>query len=375
MTVRTCRHIALACLLVCWQLPVHAEITFNSELVDFQTEVVADKLVHPWSMAFLPDGDILVTERGGQLLRLAADGSKRDVVSQLPPIEEFGQGGLLDVILDPGYTDNNIIYLSYAANDRGKYGTEVLRARLDKTVLRNQKVIFRLSKKTTKPYHFGSRLLFADDGTLFITLGDRGERPRAQDRMDHAGSLIRILPDGGIPADNPFHSGDALPGVYTWGNRNMQGIAIHPQTRAIYTHEHGPQGGDELNRMLPGVNYGWPVITYGVNYVSGTAIGKGTSKAGMQQPLHHWVPSIAPSGMVFYTGDEFPEWQGHLFIGSLKFGQLVRLELKDDRVVHEERLLNNRLGRIRDVRQGPGGGLYLLTDERNGLLLRLVRAN
>ena len=362
-------------LLILCSNPVIAE-QFDSERVAFRVETVVTPLVHPWAVAFLPSGDMLITERNGRLLLAFANGGSPVTIDGLPIIEEYGQGGLLDVILDPAFEENDIIYLSYAGKENNKYGTEVLRAYLDiaNRRLYDLEVIFKLARKSDKPYHFGSRLLFVNDDTLLVTLGDRGEQDRAQDPLDHAGSLIRIHSDGSLVQSNPYINGNFLPEIYTVGNRNMQGIAMHPLSGAIYTHEHGPQGGDELNRMLAGYNYGWPVITYGVNYGTGTSIGEGQRKEGMKQPLHYWIPSIAPSGMTFYTGNEFPEWQGNLFIGSLKFGQLVRLEMKADVVMHEERMLNNRLGRIRDVRQGPDGTLYLLTDEKRGQLLRLVRA-
>ncbi|OGT80041.1 MAG: glucose dehydrogenase, partial [Gammaproteobacteria bacterium RIFCSPLOWO2_02_FULL_47_50] len=297
-------------------------------------------------------------------------------ITGLPEIAVIGQGGLLDVVLHPDFKNNQLIYLSYAAAGAGGYGTEVVRGKLKGMEFKEVKKIFTALPKVGGGNHFGSRLLFAPDGKLFITLGERGEQDRAQDLGQHPGSLIRINDDGTIPEDNPFlNIKGARPESYTLGNRNMQGIALQPGTNLVWTHEHGPQGGDELNIMRPGVNYGWPVITYGVNYGTGTKIGEGTKKEGMTQPIHYWVPSIAPSGMVFYTGNVFPEWKDNLFAGSLKFGQLVRLEIKDGIVVNEERLINGALGRIRDVRQGPDGALYLLTDENNGKLLRLVRGD
>jgi len=238
--------------------------------------------------------------------------------------------------------------------------------------LRESKVIFKLSPKTNSGYHFGSRLLFAKDGTLFITLGDRGDRKRAQNLNDHAGSLIRINKDGSIPKDNPFiNNPDAKPEIYTYGNRNIQGIALHPETGDVWTVEHGPQGGDELNLMKAGVNYGWPVITYGVNYTLGTKIGEGTEKKGVAQPIHYWIPSIATSSLLFYTGDKFPDWKGNAFVSSLNLGQLARLEMRGNKVIKEERLINGTVGRIREVQQGLDGFIYMLTDESNGKLYRL----
>jgi glucose/arabinose dehydrogenase len=236
--------------------------------------------------------------------------------------------------------------------------------------------LFRQTPKTGGGRHFGSRLVFDREGYLYVTLGDRGDRPRAQRLNDHAGSLIRLHDDGRVPADNPFADRKgARPEIFNYGHRNMQGAALHPDTGLLWTHEHGPQGGDEVNVERPGVNYGWPVITYGVNYGIGTPIGEGTAKPGMEQPIHYWVPSIAPSGMAFYTGDRFPGWRGDLFVGALKDRTLVRLELEGERVVGEERMLRGELGRIRDVRTGPDGYLYLLTDENPGTLARLVPAD
>ena len=360
------------CVCVFWLPSSQAGMIFDSERHRFTAEVIADQLRHPWSVAFLPDEGLLITERGGRLLLKKSHAATPEVVAGLPAMTEHGQGGLMDVILDPRYRENRHLYLSYIGREGNRFGTEVLRAELRGQSLHKVEIIFRMSTKTNSGRHFGSRLLFARDGSLFISLGDRGDRPRAQDRMDHAGSLIRIHKDGSVPEDNPWVSDtSALPELYTWGNRNIQGMAMDPNTGQIYTHEHGPQGGDELNLMHPGANYGWPEISYGKEYVTHFDIGEGTVREDVQGPLHYWIPSIAPSGMSFYTGKEFPAWQGQLFIGSLKFGELVRLELKNGQIVHEERMLDNRLGRIRDVRQGPDGTLYLLTDAREGQLLRL----
>jgi len=254
-------------------------------------------------------------------------------------------------------------------------GTAVARGRLEGMRLNDTEVLFRLAPKSSTSHHFGSRLVFDRQGHLFITLGDRGDRPRAQDLADHAGSVIRLNDDGSIPADNPLVGRtDARPEIYSYGHRNIQGASLHPESGRLWTHEHGPQGGDEINLPEAGMNYGWPVITYGVNYGIGTRIGEGTEKPGMAQPLYYWDPSIAPSGMAFYQGDAFPAWQGDLFVGSLKFRLLVRLRIQNGKVVHEERMLKGELGRIRDVRLGPDGLLYLLTDEDDGRLIRLIPA-
>ena len=352
--------------------PALAGRVVDSEIGPLRIDVLADGLEHPWGMAFLPDGRILVTERPGRL-RVVADGKLRaDPVSGLPEIASHGQGGLLDVALHPRFGENGLIYLSFAGSDGEGYGTEVARGRLIGDALADVETIFRLTPKSAAGRHFGSRLVFDAEGRLYVTLGDRGDRPRAQRLDDHAGSVVRIEDDGSVPDDNPFvgRSG-VLPEIFSYGNRNVQGAALNPRTGELWAHEHGPQGGDELNIIRSGVNYGWPVITHGVNYVTGTAFGEGTEKPGMARPLHYWVPSIAPSGMTFYTADRIPEWRGDLFVGSLKFRQLVRLELDREAVVHEERLLTDTLGRIRDVREGPDGLLYVLTDQRDGVIARI----
>ncbi len=352
----------------------HAE-TIQSELHRFKVEVVTEGLRHPWGMVFLPGNDILVTERSGNL-RIIKDGRLLpQPVAGLPAIKERGQGGLLGLTLHPNFNENRWIYLSFAGKGQGGYGTEVIRGKLHGMRLNDIQTIFRALPKSSGGRHFGSRLTFGRDGSLYISLGDRGKRSSAQQLNDHRGSLIRVNDDGSVPQDNPFVGRAGIkPEIFTYGNRNIQGMALHPSTGDVWTHEHGPQGGDEVNIMRPGANYGWPVITYGVNYVIGTKIGEGTHKEGMLQPIHKWVPSIAPSGMTFYTGEEFSNWKGDLFVGALKFGLLVRLEVDGSRIVGEERMLNGRFGRIRDVIQGPDDLLYLLTDEPDGELLKLVPA-
>ena len=345
----------------------------DSELQRFRAITLTEKLEHPWSLAFLPDGRMLVTERPGRLRLVGADGKlDPQPVSGLPPIAAVGQGGLLDVALHPDYAKNGWLYLSYAGEGPGGYGTEVLRAKLDGHALRDVQVLFRLQPKSTTGHHFGSRLVFDRQGYLYITLGDRGDMERAQRLDDHAGSVIRLHDDGRVPADNPFvGKPGAKPEKFTLGNRNVQGAALHPQTGEVWAHEHGPQGGDEINIIRAGVNYGWPIITYGRNYVTGTKIGEGTSKPGMAQPLLYWTPSIAPSGMAFYTGNRFPQWRDNLFVGALAGQMLVRLQLDGERIVKQERLLEGALGRIRDVRNGPDGLFYLLIDSSQGRIIRL----
>ncbi|MFW2437922.1 MAG: PQQ-dependent sugar dehydrogenase, partial [Arenicellales bacterium] len=295
-----------------------------------------------------------------------------EAIKGLPAIAAQGQGGLLDVVLHPEYASNGWIYFSYTAGSGNKTGTEVGRGRFVDRKIIDWQTLFRLQPKSTTGRHFGSRLVFDRNNFLYITLGDRGERFRSQDLNDHAGSIIRLHDDGSIPGDNPFiRQKDKQDAIYSYGHRNIQGAVLHPSTGMLWVHEHGPQGGDELNIIEAAQNYGWPVITYGKEYGSGDDIGEGTHKGGMQQPIHYWVPSIAPSGMAFYNGNKFPDWQGDLFIGSLKFQLLVRLELNGNKILHEERLLKKELGRIRDVRNGPDGYLYLLTDAEDGKLVRL----
>jgi glucose/arabinose dehydrogenase len=336
---------------------------------------VARGLEHPWSLAFLPDGRMLVTERPGRLRVVDADGGISAPVAGVPAVVAERQGGLLDVVLDPQFAANATIYLSYAeAGPDGTNGTAVARARLDGLRLADVTVIFRQQPKIASGHHFGSRLVFARDGTLFVTTGERNkERDSAQDPGTHIGKVLRIRSDGSVPADNPLAGQDgARPEIWSWGHRNIQGAALHPATGELWTHEHGPRGGDEINITRAGRNYGWPVITYGREY-HGPSIGEGTEKAGMEQPLHYWVPSIAPSGMAFHSGNGHADWKGQLFVGALAAKQLVRLELAPDGSVRaEERIAIGE--RVRDVREGPDGALYLLTDEDSGRLLRVVPA-
>ena len=350
----------------------------ESEEHAFRVVVVAIGLDHPWGLAFLPDGRLLVTERSGALRTVNAEGRlDPEPVAGVPRVHASGQGGLLDVALHPDFRENGWVYLSYAAGRWGRAGTEVARGRLRGHRLEDVEVLFRALPKSGGGRHFGSRLRFAPDGRLFVTLGDRGDRHRAQDPRDHAGSIVRIRDDGSVPPDNPFAGVDgAHSEVFTVGNRNVQGLAFHPGTGVLFAHEHGPRGGDEVNVVRPGVNYGWPVISYGREYASGVPVGEGTHREGMAQPVHQWTPSIAPSGLTVYDGDRFPGWRGNLFVGALRFRLLARLVLDGERVVHEERLLEDRYGRIRDVRTGPDGLLYLLTDAPAplGALLRLEPA-
>jgi glucose/arabinose dehydrogenase len=337
---------------------------------------VAKGLEHPWSLAFLPDGRMLVTERPGRLRYVTPGGELSEPGSGVPAVHAGGQGGLLDVILDPGFAGNSTIYLSYAEPGKGgTNGTAVARARLDGGALADLAVIFRQQPKFRSNHHFGSRLVFARDGNLFVTTGERNsQRDKAQDLGTHIGKVLRITPAGAVPADNPFVGQDgALPEVWSWGHRNIQGAALHPDTGELWTHEHGPRGGDEINIARAGRNYGWPVITYGREY-SGPAIGEGTAKEGMEQPAHYWVPSIAPSGMAFHDGRGYPAWKGQLFVGALAATQVVRLEVQPDgKVLEEERIAIGK--RVRDLREGPDGAFYLVTDEDAGEILRVAPAD
>lgn len=338
-----------------------------------QVETVAKGLEHPWALAFLPDGKILVTERPGRLRIVETDGQISKPLEGVPRVFARGQGGLLDVALDPRFAENRLVYLSYAEPGEGNTaGTAVTRGRLGEEKLEDVQVIYRQQPKVEGGSHFGSRLVFARDGTLFVTQGDRfAYREQAQDLSSGLGKIVRVNPDGSVPKNNPFvaRSG-APPEIWSYGHRNVQAAALHPETGQLWTVEHGARGGDELNHPEAGKNYGWPVITYGVDY-SGAKIGEGTVKPGMEQPVYYWDPVIAPSGMAFYTANVFPDWKGSILIGSLTPGLLVKLTLKDGRVAREERYLGDLGERIRDVRQGPEGFIYLVTDSRDGRVLRV----
>ncbi|MGN7436993.1 MAG: PQQ-dependent sugar dehydrogenase [Alcanivorax sp.] len=339
----------------------------------FEVEVIAEGLEYPWGMVFLPNGDLLVTEREGRLRRVS-DGKLQDAAITGLPDNMYieGQGGLLDVTIDPEFSDNNLIYLSYAGSGEGGAGTEVAKARLNGDALEDLEVIFKVQPKTQGQNHYGSRLLFDNDGLLYVTLGDRYSfMDEAQNTTNHLGSIVRIKTDGSFPLDNPFFNDlKAKPEIYAYGVRNAQGIALRPSDGVIWYHEHGPRGGDELNILKAGANYGWPAITYGIDY-SGAVISEKTDAPGMEQPVVFWDPSIAPSGMDFYTGDKFPEWKGDIFLGALAHRHLRRLKLEGDVVIEQEVLLKDRNERIRAVKTGPDGFLYVLTDSYDGTILRL----
>jgi len=343
-----------------------------------QPQVVASGLEHPWAVAFLPDQRYLVTERPGRLRVVAADGRLGEPVAGVPAVAAGGQGGLLDVVTDSGFARNRTLYFCFSEPDAagGANGTALARARLsdDLRRLESVQVIFRQQPKVASRNHFGCRIVERPDSTLFLTLGERFSRKEDAQRLDnHLGKVVRVGKDGSVPKDNPFVGrAGALPEIWSYGHRNSQGATLGPDGQ-LWMHEHGPQGGDEINRPQPGRNYGWPMITYGENY-GGGAIGEGiTAKEGMEQPLKYWVPSIAPSGMAFLTSDRYgAAWKGNLFVGSLKFGYLDRIELRDGQVAAEHKLLEAGRERIRDVRQGPDGLLYVLTDAQDGKLIRLV---
>lgn len=343
--------------------------------VPFTVEVLASGLNHPWSMAFLPDGRILIAERVGRMRIVMADGSPSEPsILGLPNLLAQDQGGLLGIALDPDFVRNQQLYFSYTEQQGNLAGTAVARAKLVGNQLKDVQVIFRQTPKTDGTKHFGSRLVVAPNGNLFVTLGDRFTYMNKAQLLDnHIGKLIRIRKDGSIPPDNPFakHS-IAKPEIWSYGHRHIQGAAIHPGTGTLWIHEHGPRGGDEINIPTAGKNYGWPLASYGIHY-SMEPIKDEHAEQGFEEPIYYWNPAIAPSGMMFYSGNMFPEWKGNLFIGSLVGKHLVRLVVDSNRVISEEKLLMNR-ARIRDVTEGPDGAIYLLTDDTNGLLLKLSRA-
>lgn len=336
----------------------------------YQTEVVHEGLDHAWGLAFLPEGGMLVTERPGRLLRIR-DGEQQ-LIGGTPEVFARGQGGLLDVALDPDFENNRLVYLSYAGECDGGAATHVGRGQLENEQLTDFEVLLVAEPCVSGGRHFGSRLVFDDDGYLFITTGERGNREHAQALDTLHGKTLRIRADGSIPEDNPFvGQADAHNAIWSYGHRNAQGMTLHPDTRELWLHEHGPRGGDEINRPQPGANFGWPLATFGEEY-SGGSIGETPPVEGLVSPLHYWVPSPAPSGMSFYTGEAFPDWQGKLFIGALAHRRLLMLTLDNGKVINEQALLEEQGWRIRDVRQGPEGYLYILIDARDAPLVRLV---
>ena len=342
-----------------------SEGTFESGSMKFMLEKVADGLEIPWGMVFLPDGSMLITEKKGTLVHLGPDG-KKGYVSNVPDVITRSQGGLLDIELHPDYERNGWIYISYSlfkpGEDKPLSTTAVSRYRLENNALVDGELIFEAGNHSYKRHHYGSRLEFDREGYLYVSMGDRGDRGiNPQDLSRYPGKVHRLNDDGTIPESNPFYNmKGAVKSIYTYGHRNIQGMALHPLTGAMWTHEHGPRGGDEINVLKPGANYGWPVVSYGINY-DGTIFTEITEKEGMESPLHYWVPSIAPCGMTFVTADRYPGWKGHLMVGSLRFSYLNLCYLDGDSVVSEEILLKN-VGRLRNVRQGPDGYLYIAVE-------------
>jgi glucose/arabinose dehydrogenase len=342
---------------------------------DYRIETVAEGLSHPWSIAFLPDGEMLVTERDGYLRSIRDSQLNPVAIRGVPEVYVAGQGGLFDVVIDPDYERNGYIYLSYAYGTRKANATRVARARLEENQLVDLEVIFTVEPAKDTPHHFGGRMVFLPDNTLLVTTGDGFDfREKAQLLDSLLGKIIRINRDGSIPSDNPFvDRSDARPEIWSFGHRNPQAILRDNESDRVYLHEHGPRGGDELNIIEPGKNYGWPVITWGIDY-NGAKISPYTEYPGMEQPLVYWVPSIAPGGMDIYYGDEFPDWQGDLFVAALAEKTIRRLDMEDGKVVGQEIMFENLGERMRDVRVGPDGLLYLLTDDSpNGKVLRVSK--
>ncbi|MGK2922642.1 MAG: PQQ-dependent sugar dehydrogenase [Methyloceanibacter sp.] len=352
--------------------------TVDTETGTIKVETLAEGLDHPWGMAFLPDGRLLVTERAGDLRIMSADGTLTEPLSGVPKVVAKGQGGLLDVALDPNFADNKLVYLSYSEPGDGGAGTAVARGRLAGNAVEDVKVIFRQTPKVSGGNHFGGRLAFTPDGKLFITLGDRFKFEPAQDLTSHLGKIVRINPDGSVPPDNPFiGQKDAQPEIWSYGHRNVESAAIHPKTGKLWELEFGPKGGDELNIPAPGLNYGWPVVSWGKHY-DGKDIPNPPTHPEFADAVRHWTPVISPSGITFYTADAYPgwtadtipAWKGNLLIGGLSSQAIIRLSLDGETVTGEERIPMG--ARIRDVEQGPDGAVYALTDAGDGAVLRLT---
>lgn len=345
----------------------------DSEVQKFRVDTIVSGLESPWGLEFLPNGDLLITERSGYLYRFSR-GKLSPPIKGLPPIKAGGQGGLLDIELHPKYKENGWIYFSYSAysNKEGNKGsnTAIMRAKLSENTLTNQEIIFKAEPDTKTKHHYGCRLEFDNDGYLFFSVGDRGNRNNAQKLDNHCGKIHRIMDDGSIPDSNPFVNNEgAMPSIYTYGNRNPQGLVMHPETYQIWSHEHGPKGGDEINIIRKGANYGWPEITYGINY-NGTIITNDTIKIGMEQPVIHWTPSIAPCGMTFVKGDRYPKWKNNILSGSLRFSHLNRSVVDGEKIIHQEQLLEN-IGRVRNVEVSPDGYIYVAI-ELPGKILKLI---
>ncbi|MBT6176819.1 MAG: PQQ-dependent sugar dehydrogenase [Deltaproteobacteria bacterium] len=364
--------ITLCCLAS--QLPSEAAASrvFPSSHGPIQATTLKSDLHHPWGMAFINANRVLITERRGRLLALNLKSKHTQVVRGLPRIIAQGQGGLLDVAIDPQFEKNRWVYISYTGGLPRSKSTHVGRGKLQNGKLNQFQVIFKASPLMKSQFHFGSRLVFSNQGHLYISLGERGQKSLAQDPSNHSGSMIRVWPDGSVPADNPFLKQRGYqPSIFSYGHRNMQGAALHPTTGEVWAHEHGPKGGDEINVIRPGRNYGWPKTTYGIDY-DGTIISTQTTLPGITSPIHHWTPSIAPSGMAFVKGPLFSKWRGDLLVGALKDRRLMHLTIRGEQVLEQEPLLGELAERIRDVEIGPSGAIYLLTDSKNGSLLKLT---
>lgn len=346
-------------------------VSVNATATDIKVEELASGLKNPWSIAFLANGDALVTERAGGLRMLTKGAGLGPEITGLPEAAVVGQGGMLGVTLHPNFDENQWVYVCLSVEKAGVRGSEVHRGKLVGNTLQEVSEIFVALPKIDSAHHFGCRLQFDNDSKLFISLGDRTNKEGSQSTDNHFGVVARVNDDGTVPSDNPFITGKA-PEIFSYGHRNVQGMTLHPDNGQVWTHEHGPKGGDEVNILSKGANYGWPSITYGVNY-NGSVITDKTEMDGMRQPLTYWVPSIAPSGMTFYTGNEFPEWKGNLLVGSLKFRYLNRMTMDGEKVLDQEALLKDRNERIRDVKQAPDGSIYLLTDGVKGKVLRLSK--
>jgi glucose/arabinose dehydrogenase len=370
--------ISVICALLCTQtLHAREQQTITSEKQRFTLSTVATGFRIPWAMAFLPDGELLVTDRGGELYVVSGvteNSTQTEPVAGAPKVLAGGQGGLLDLELHPDYDKNGWIYLSYVApKQKGESGrggnTALMRARLKDNQLIDQQLLFKAQPNYSSKRHYGGRIAFDADNHVYLTVGDRGSRDEVQRLDNYLGKVYRLHDDGSVPEDNPFTSvANAVTATWSYGHRNPQGMAVHPETGKLWAHEHGPKGGDELNLIIGGKNYGWPSITYGVNY-SGTRITDQQAKEGMEQPVTYWVPSIAPCGMSFVNSDQFPAWRNNILVGSLKFAQVRRLELEGDKVVHEETLLDG-IGRVRAIEQGPDGNIYIAV-EGPGRIVRL----
>jgi glucose/arabinose dehydrogenase len=357
-----------------------AQDSFMTEQARISVSTIAEGLDHPWGIAVLPDGSMLVTERSGSLRRVGTDGKVQEPIKGVPEVDARDQGGLLDVTLHPQFAENRLVYLSFSEKGEGGNSTAVARGTLsdDSSRLEGVEVIFSQKPKVDSAMHFGSRIVFDRDGKVFVGLGERSHeqfREGAQELNSHIGKIVRLNDDGSVPPDNPFtNQTDALPEIWSYGHRNIQAAAIHPSTGKLWAIEHGPKGGDEVNIPQPGKNYGWPVVSHGVNY-DGTPVGTGKKHApGMEDPLYTWTPVIAPSGMLFYGGKAFPEWQGDLLVGGLRAQSLVRLELEGEKIIGEERLLKDLGLRIRDVAEGPEGEILVITDHDNGRILKITPA-